>query len=388
MDINDLAQLIQKRENSYTQFKEKIINPQQLAEEIVAFSNAEGGSILVGIADNGDIKGLSDSEINSLNQLISNVSNENIKPPVYTLVETHCINDKNILVINIKKGINKPYQTSNGLYLTKSGSDKRKMSQDELKRLFAESNNLYADEEIILKSNITDLNTEIFYTTLLKINKAVYDELKLGKLELKTILQNLDLMNGDNLTLAGNLLFGKTPQKFNKSFYVDCVLFNGSELADNNFIHKERVEGTFSEIYKHIIIFLKSSLKKVQINKDFNSLGQLEIPEESLSELFINALIHRDYYINSSIKVFVFENRIEIISPGKLPNSLNIEKIKNGISIHRNPVLNSLAQYVLPYSRLGSGIKRAIYNYPNIEFINNITTEQFICIFKRELCKK
>jgi ATP-dependent DNA helicase RecG len=370
-------------EDSYTQLKEKIINTQKLAEEIVAFSNAEGGKIFIGISDKKEIIGLTDSEINSLNQLIANVSSENIKPPIYPLVEIININNKKIVVISIKRGINKPYQTSGGLYLTKSGSDKRKMSQDELKRLFAESNNLYADEEPLLKTNISDFNTEFFYSTLEIINKKVYEDLKSNKLSLNTILQNLDLMSGENLTLAGNLLFGRTPQRFSKSFYIDCVYFDGTEISTNKFIHKERINGTFSEIYKHIMIFLKSSLKQIQISSNFNSLGQLEIPEATLSELFINALIHRDYYINSSIKVFLFSNRLEIISPGKLANSLNIEKIKNGISIHRNPILNSLAQYILPYSGLGSGIKRALEYYPQIEFINDTENEQFQCILFR-----
>lgn len=370
-------------EDSYTQFKEKIINAQKLAEEIVAFSNAEGGKIFIGISDKKKIIGLTDSEINSLNQLIANVSAENIKPPIYPLVEIININNQKIVVISIKKGINKPYQTSNGLYLTKSGSDKRKMSQNELKRLFAESNSLYADEECLLKTNISDLNTEFFYSILEIMNKKVYESLKSNKLNLNTILQNLDLMNGENLTLAGNLLFGRTPQRFSKSFYIDCVYFDDTEISTNKFIHKERINGTFSEIYKHIMIFFKSSLKQIQISKNFNSLGQLEISEETLSELFINALIHRDYYINSSVKVFLFSNRLEIISPGKLANSLTIEKIKNGISIHRNPILNSLAQYILPYSGLGSGIKRALEYYPEIEFINDTENEQFKCILFR-----
>jgi predicted HTH transcriptional regulator len=86
------------------------------------------------------------------------------------------------------------------------------------------------------------------------------------------------------------------------------------------------VEGTLPEMFKQAMNFLKSNLKRTQETKEFNTIGLLEIPEESISEILINALVHRDYYINSSIKVFLFNDRLEIRSPGKLPNSLNVAK--------------------------------------------------------------
>jgi len=109
----------------------------------------------------------------------------------------------------------------------------------------------------------------------------------------------------------------------------------------------------------------------------------LEIDERILTELIVNALVHRDYYINSSIKIFMFNNRVEIISPGKLTNLLTVEKIKNGISIHRNPILNSISKTILPYSGYGSGIKRILSIDPNVEFINDTLKEEFKCIIQR-----
>jgi ATP-dependent DNA helicase RecG len=81
--------------------------------------------------------------------------------------------------------------------------------------------------------------------------------------------------------------------------------------------------------------------------------------------------------------VFIFSDRIEIVSPGKLPNSLTIENIANGISIARNPVLQSLAQYILPYKGLGTGVGRAITAYPKIKFVNDVNTEQFKVIIPK-----
>jgi ATP-dependent DNA helicase RecG len=102
-----------------------------------------------------------------------------------------------------------------------------------------------------------------------------------------------------------------------------------------------------------------------------------------LEELLVNALIHRDYFINSPVKLFIFDNRIEFISPGKLPNNLTIENIKNGVSIMRNPVLSSFATRLLPYRGIGTGIIRALKNYREIVFENDQNGERFIVIVKR-----
>ena len=91
------------------------------------------------------------------------------------------------------------------------------------------------------------------------------------------------------MTLAGNLLFGINPQRFCKSFYIDCVYFDGIDISSERFITKEKVEGTFAEIYKQAMNFLKSTLNRTQESKEFNTIGKLEIPEESISEILINA---------------------------------------------------------------------------------------------------
>ena len=116
----------------------------------------------------------------------------------------------------------------------------------------------------------------------------------------------------------------------------------------------------------------------------FNSQTKWEIPYEVFEELIINALVHRDYFISSTIKIFVFSDRIEIVSPGKLPNSLTIENIKNGISIARNPILLSTAQYVLPYKGLGTGIVRSYSLYPEIVLENDSAGNQFRAIIIRK----
>lgn len=385
MEAIELIGRISNGEDSYTQFKQSLIPSKELAKEMVAFANTEGGIIIFGVSDDGDIVGLSTDEVESLGQLIGNCANENVKPAVHPLMENITLGDKRVSVVTIAKGAERPYKTSNGIYYVKSGPDKKQMSQEELLRQLTAARGMSADESILYKSGIQDFNEREFLKFLEKDNERVYKKLKKGELGLQTILENLYLWKEGHLTLAGNLLFGEYPQKYNPSFYIDCCYFDGYDISVTQFISKQTMKGTFEEMYEDSVRFVMSQLRHYQVEKDFNSQARPEISQEVVSELIINALVHRDYYIQSSIKVFMFHDRVEIISPGKLVNSLDIEKIKNGIAIHRNPILSSITKHILPYSGYGTGIKRVMEIDPTVELINDTWLEQFKCIIHRRV---
>ncbi len=192
------------------------------------------------------------------------------------------------------------------------------------------------------------------------------------------------MLKDGNLSLAGLLLFGKNPQLFRPTFTVQCVSVVGNDISSNKYRDKEEpFTGNLKEIYKKTLSFITRNLRKIQSKDGFNSLADLEISIEAIEELLINTLIHRDYFISTSIKVFIFDNRLEIVSPGKLPNTLTIDNIKIGTSIPRNPILFTNARYILPFVGVGSGIPRAIANSPDLELINDIDRELFISIIRR-----
>ncbi len=383
MNQSEITQRISNGEDSYTQFKVQAVSSKDLAKEFVAFSNAEGGIVIFGVADDGEIIGLDVDEIENIGQLVGNVANENVKPPIHPLTQNITIDDKRLMIVSIENGTNKPYATSSGDYYIKASSDKKKISQEVLRRLFAQSKRLFADEEPVGRTDITDLNRQLFSKFLKKYDENLYEELKNNDLDFKKLLQNFDIMRGENLTLAGNLIFGIDPQRFNKSFYVDCCYFDGNDISVTKYINERRVYGDFETLYTKATDFIKSNLINRQVDDNFNSNGVPEISHEVIGELIVNALIHRDYHINSSIKIFIFHNRVEIISPGKLYNSLTVEKIKVGTSIRRNQTLDRICNNVLPYTGRGSGIKRVLSINPDIEFINDIDKEEFKCIISR-----
>ncbi|MCP5103204.1 MAG: hypothetical protein GY950_07495 [bacterium] len=261
--------------------------------------------------------------------------------------------------------------------------------------------NIYTELCVVEESTVEDLDREAFkeclygkyHEKLTTLNFSLEHLLKLSvedifkklglKLPLPQLLRNMGLAEGGHLTLAGLLLFGDSPQSYKPMFNIQCASFLGNEVAGTQFRDKENIDGHFMAIYKKALGFLNRNLRKIQKGKSFNTPGVLEIPGIVLEELLVNALVHRDYFIQSSIKLFIFDNRVEIISPGKLPNTLTIEKIKSGISVSRNPVIHSTAQYILPYSGLGSGILRAFAYYENIRFENDAKGDRFKAIIQR-----
>ncbi|WP_080807891.1 RNA-binding domain-containing protein [Desulfamplus magnetovallimortis] len=376
----EIEERIINGEDSYTQFKENIFDSKKLAEELVAFSNADGGTLIIGVRDDGSVSGLSRKDIGRLNQLVSNTANDNVKPPVYPLVEVSTIYDKEVMLVHVKKGFNKPYATSSGIYITKSGADKRKVSPEELRRLFAESAALSPDEIIHTKSSIKDLDQGEFHRFFL--NKKNRDFAETG-LDLTTVLENMNLYADGYLTLAGIMFFAFNPQKFYPIFTLQALHSSGTDTTTSGYINKKYFSGNLRALYEQAMMFLQSSLLTRQDKETFNTPGTLEIPPPALEEAIINALIHRDYYINAPIKIMIHSDRVEIINPGKLANSLTVDKIKNGLSIARNPVFHSLAPFVLNYSGFGTGIDRIVKLCPDVDLINDTSSEEFRVIFQR-----
>ncbi|MET6998703.1 RNA-binding domain-containing protein [Chitinophaga defluvii] len=383
MEALELLELIQQGESSRVQFKERLPHTDSLAQEMVAFSNTEGGKIIIGVNDKtGDLNGLSFQELQSVNQQLVNVASQSVFPPIVIKTETVKVNEHNLVVVELKEGISKPYKDRNGAIFMKNGSDKRRVtSNDEIARLLQSSKIMFADELPVVGSTIADVNVDLFNKFIqTKYGRSLED---MG-VDLPKSLENLNLLSEGQLTLAGLLLFSDRRQHFRPQFTIQCVSVDADDITGNTFADSETpIEGNMLTVFQKAIGFVDRNMRKQQTGTSFNSPAVWEIPYEVFEELLVNALIHRDYFIQSTIKIFIFRNRVEIHSPGKLPNSLTVENIRNGISIARNPILQSVAQFVLPYKGLGTGVSRAVSLYPEIEFVNDIQAEQFRVIIKR-----
>jgi len=381
MNTIELLDIISTGETSKVQFKEKMPHTESMSREIVAMSNSIGGIILLGVKDlTGEVTGLSSIEVEEYDRVISQIA-DNLKSPVYLTTEVVKVTDsnisKNVLVVHINEGINKPYKTAQGEIYVKQGSNKRLLTDNaEIMRLFQSSGNLLADEMEVHGTSINDVDENNF----LEYFKKEFDKTIEEKgLTFEQALRAKRLLRNNQLTLAGLLFFGKDPQSVKPAFTIKAVSFFGNDIAGNNYRSKPKdLTGTIPQLFEKALDFLMSNLSSIQSGESFNSQGKLEISKIALEELLQNALIHRDYFKNSPIRLLIFDNRIEIVSPGKLPNSLTVEDIKYGNPVIRNNQLVAFSTHTLPFSGLGSGVKRALEEEPNIELTNDIEGEQFI----------
>lgn len=320
MTPTELKKQISLGEDSRRQFKSDVTNADSLAAEMVAFSNSDGGRIYIGVADCGEITGFGSSDILRINQLISNAASQNVRSPVSPTTENVAVDrDKLVIVVSVPEGLDKPYFDRNGIIWLKSGSDKRRIhSKEELRRIFQDGDLLYADE-VPTRAEIRDLDRVRFREF---VSQTYNTKLPVNKRDLTRFLENLELAHAGRLNLAGLLLFAENPQRFKPTFITKAVCFPGTSIAAREYIDSEDFEGTLQQQFEGAVAFVMRNLRKEQRGRNVNTTGIPEIPKFVFEELIVNALIHRDYFINAPIKVLVFSDRIEIVSPGSLPNHL------------------------------------------------------------------
>ncbi len=387
MDTLELLTIIGSGETSKIQFKEKLDNNNSIAAEMIAMSNSKGGKILFGVEDKrGDIIGLSREQIQEYSQCLGNIATNLVKPQIFISTEVVCvsarsIDEKKILVVDVLEGNAKPYKDKNGAIWIKQGADKRLLTDNnEQLRLFQQSGIVYVDEMIVPQSKIDDIDLSKVEKYIELVQKTELDDaFKINE----TILNNLNIIKNKCLTLGGLLFFAKNPQKFRPAFCVKAISFFGNSIGGTDYRSSKDITGTIPEIFEEALSFFTANLRYEQAEQNFNSVGKLEISQIALEELLQNALVHRDYSKNAPIRIMIFDNRIEIISPGSLPNSLTVENIKMGNAVVRNNLLVSFCAKLMKYRGFGSGITRALEFQPNIEMINDVDGEQFKVIIPR-----
>ena len=383
MEPSELLEILSRGEDGQHQFKLDFTNPTGLASEIAAFANSEGGKLIIGVTDLGQVAGLTSERVRNLNQLISTSASEQIKPAVMVRTENVTYDGRVVIVVHVPKGLARPYlEATTGAIWVKSGADKRKVTaREELQRIFQSASLLHADEVPADGTGFSDVDIEVFRDFY---RERFESEMEDSGLELPVLLRNMNLMDETGrMNIAGLLLFGKSPSTRLPAFNAKAVAFPGTELADTEYLDSRDLNGTIPAIFTKAISFLSTHLVRQQGEQGFNSIGDLEIPKVVLEELVANALIHRDYFVSAPIRILLFQDRIEIVSPGHLPNNLTIANIKSGNSNIRNPILASFATYMLPYRGLGSGIVRALRAWPEIDLVDDREGNLFKAIVRR-----
>ena len=407
MTKEDILRLRDTAEQTKVQFKERVTrdNKYDVSCEMVAQSNSRGGMIVVGIDDKtGRINPLSFQEVQETTNLLGSLASEGVVPQVLLDIENVQMDGGVIVVATIKQGKNKPYRDSKGIVWVKQGADKRKVFDNaELIAMLMENGQMHPDSMSIKGTSIKDLDENTVRDYLLSRFRSDYERQQLPIAELKHkslteiadilsqtpegILKNNGLIMEDGtLTLAALMLMGKYPQRWLPAFTVRCISFVGNSIGGTEFRDKSGndADGNAVHMYHYIISFLARNLRHKQVEKDFNSPGELEVSMTSLSEIVANAILHRSYVIEAPLRVFIFDNRIEIHSPGLLPEGVNMESILHGASVPRNKLLFNHGINLLPYTGAGSGITRALKYTPDIKFVNDETLNEFVVTVERK----
>ena len=409
MTTEDILKIKDHGEMSTVQFKERLMNNYDIGCELVAFSNSHGGNLIVGINDEtGEINPLSYSEVQETTNLLGNIASENVVPNILLSIETVSLEDGALVIATIKEGLNKPYHDNKGIVWMKNGADKRKVFDNaELAEMMADCGNFMPDEAAVNNATVDDLDENTIKTflnnkfeTVLQKKGMTGDKFKQATLDdvCGTIAQGHDkvkllgnlhfiLPNG-KLTVAAILLFAKYTQRWLPVMTAKCISFVGNFIGGTQFrdkVNDTDMEGNLLHQFETIMSFFTRNLKTVQVKKEFNSQGQLEIPYTCLVELVVNALVHRSLNWKAPIRIFIFDDRVEIHSPGTLPNGLSVDDIVAGTSMPRNNFLFANAIYLLPYTGAGSGIQRAMSEDNRLSFSNNEALHEFVITIARDV---
>lgn len=377
MDAIELINLISAGETSTVQFKIQLDKNDRsgIIDEMVAMSNTSGGVIVFGVDDKtGNVRNMGYDELQETGRDLSNFATDSVKPSIFITTEVVNLNGNNVLLAHIPEGTAKPYKNNNGTIYVKQAGDKRKVTDNnEILRLFQSNGTVYPDEMIVNGTSYIDVDL----TKVLDYVRKIQPDTTIEQID-DRILRNINIINDGRLTLGGLLFFGREPQRYRPSFVTKAVCFIGNSIGGTDYRDSEDIGGTIPDIYQRSMAFFRRNLMHIQDGQNFNSTGKLEIAEVALEELLQNAYTHRDYTKNAPVRLLIFDNRVEIISPGKLPNSLTIDNIKMGNTVARNSLIVTFGSRLMNYRGLGSGIIRSLEVQPDIELINDIEGEQFI----------
>lgn len=348
----ELQELIQQGENSSVEFKEYGVRAESLAKEMVAFANSQGGVILLGVTDQGIVTGIpADCR---LEEWVMNIARDRVIPALEPQFKQHTIDKKIVGEIVVSKGKDKPYQT-NGKYYVRVGSTNRMASQSELMRLFQASGIFHYDGNAVEGCTIRDL---IFTELDRYFGEYQIDFSSESEKNKQRLLINTDILNEQGQTTIGGLLmFGINPERYLPQSGISFAHFAGSEIQ-SELIDKENVSGPLPFQVDRSLAIIKNNLLVPSDIKGGQRENRCQYPPMKVfRELIVNACVHRNYaIIGSKIRLLMFNNRIEFISPGRLPNTVTIDKLKAGVSYASNPILLKFMENLRYVERLGRGL--------------------------------
>jgi ATP-dependent DNA helicase RecG len=398
----ELLEIIRNGENSGVEFKRDTINNASLAKELVALSNAWGGYIFLGVDDDGAIVGLTRA---NLEEWVMTTCRDKIRPEIIPFFEVlHDVEaGKNVVVIRVERGwtVHHRWHNNHRTYYIRVGSESREASQEELGRLFQQRGAFRAELRPVSGSGLQALDRErlVDYFGRVRGQETPADHDEAGW---RTLLVNTEILSDESdtypCTMAGLLLFGKEPQRFLPQSAIEAVAFPGHE-KDYAAIERSTFRGPIVGLFRKHASDLKlvdpglieqsasfvkrNTIPAAELLNGTVRIDKPRYPDEVIREAVVNAVVHRDYLLSATdIELSLYADRLEITSPGRLPNGVTVEKMKTGCRAARNQLLKDVLRDYGYMEHIGMGVPRKIirgmkaHNGTEPEFI--VTEEQFL----------
>ena len=362
--------LLNTLENDKIEFKESLSLWKEIIETVSAFSNHKGGIILIGVKDNGSIIGLTIGK--STIEDITNKIKLNTEPSILPIITWQEIDNKTIIIIEVQEAKLKPVRAFGKSY-KRVGKTNQIIPLIEESDLFLSTRGRTWDETIREDATLDDIDDDKIRKFLIKAKRVRNWDVDLD-IPKKEILEKLDLMKHNKLTIASLLLFAKRPQKFLLQVEIAAARFKGKKKGI--FIDSEMIKGDVISQVNDTMRFVKRNLRlSARVNGAIEREERWEYPIDALREVITNAICHRDYTSSSSVDVAIYDDRIEISNPGKLPSELTIEQLKKTHkSIPRNRLIAKAFYHIKYIEKWGTGILEMIAilkknGFPEPEFV-------------------
>ncbi|MGM0486690.1 MAG: ATP-binding protein [Planctomycetota bacterium] len=381
MTRTELLEIIKNGENSGVEFKRDTIENRALAKELVAFANVAGGRVLLGVEDDGTIVGITRGD---LEEWVITACRDKIRPemiPYYEVVKD-VEPGKDVAVVRVERGwtVQHAWHNQHRTYYVRVGTLSREASPEGLERLFQQRGSFRLEIRAVSGTSLDNLDRRRLrdYFGRVRQQPVPDDEDTEGW---RKLLVNTEIMVEEDLatpaTVAGVLLFGKKPNRFLPQAGIDAAAYPGKE---KDYAAKERntLRGALTAllgadgsgeavvldngIVEQAVDFVRRNTEvSAGLEEGSRRKERWTYPSESVREAIVNAVVHRDYLLSSTtIELSVYEDRLEIVSPGRLPNGITPERMRTGCRAARNQLLKDVMRDYGYLEHMGMGIPRKI----------------------------
>lgn len=377
MKPEDVLDLIRNGEDSSVEFKRDVVTNHDLAKEIVSLLNVAGGTILLGVEDDGSISGITRDR---LEEWVADLCRTKIEPPIIPHLSRarNVEPGKDVLAVRVPVGPDKPYarvHDQRRTYFVRVGSTCREASREELERMFQASGRVQYGLKPVPGAAFADLDWRRLRDYLVRVlqgSAPEYDDSEAWE----KLLINLDLMTEANglrvPTIDAVLLFGTGPKRFLPQSGVRAICYPETQPSYATQADEDlkgplaplcAADGSLVEsgLVEQALAFVQRNTRPTAYLDGGRRIDRTEYPQEVVREAIVNALVHRDYSIaGSDVSLTIFSDRLEVASPGRLPNTVTVEGMKAGLRYARNQNLVNVMRDYRYVDFRGMGVREKI----------------------------